>query len=85
MDIKHEDSNHLESPGNTNAEISRSDSSPSEHRRIFDNAIYSAKDVERILCASERTIRDLPLPWVKFGRGRMVLGEDLLRFIRSQR
>ena len=54
-------------------------------RRILKDVMYSARDVERILSASERTVRDLPLRWVRFGRGRMVLGEDLLHFVRSQR
>jgi len=54
-------------------------------RRILKDAMYSARDVERIIGASERTVRDLPMRWVKFGRGRMVLGEDLLHFIRSKR
>ena len=56
-----------------------------ERRRILKDVLYSSRDVELILNASERTVRDLPLRWVRFGRGRMVLGEDLLQFIRGKR
>ncbi|MGF1507867.1 MAG: hypothetical protein ACFB9M_00035 [Myxococcota bacterium] len=52
---------------------------------IVKEVLYSARDVEDILDASERTVRDLDLRWVRFGRSRMVLGEDLFAFIRKQR
>ena len=45
-----------------------------EDRHIEPTAMYSALDVQRVLDASERTVCDLPLRWVRFGRGKMVLG-----------
>ena len=52
---------------------------------IDKTAMYSKPDVARLLGCSVRTAQDLPLRWVKFGRGERVLGEDLLRYIRDQR
>lgn len=52
---------------------------------ILPTALYSTHDVAEILGSSERRVRDLPLRFVPMGKGRGVLGEDLLAFLRSKR
>jgi len=57
-----------------------------EDRRIFPNALYTSEDVQRLLNVSERTVRSLPrLRWIRFGRKKMVMGDDLIRLIRNRR